>query len=76
MTKSEWANNLLISEHFKDVFNELKEIEVSKIVNSDQEDIQVRENAYLMISAYNQIYSSIEAMATDRKIIEKRWKIF
>jgi len=76
MTRTEWAINLLDSEHFKEVFNELKEIEVSKIVNSDKDDINSREHAYMMISAYNQIYSGIEAMAADKKIIEKRWKIF
>ncbi len=76
MTRTEWAINLLGSEHFKDLFNELKDIEVNKIVNSNKDDINERENAYMMISAYNQIYSSIEAMAADAKIIEKRWKIW
>jgi hypothetical protein len=76
MTRTEWAINLLDSEHFKDLFNELKNIEVNKIVNSNKDDINERENAYMMISAYNQIYSSIEAMAADAKIIEKRWKIW
>jgi hypothetical protein len=76
MNRTEWAINLIDSEHFKDVFQELKEIEVNKIVNSDPRNIDERENAYRMISAYNQIYSSIEAMAADKKIIEKRWKIW
>ena len=76
MNRTEWAINLLDSEHFKEVFQELKEIEVNRIVNSDSRDIDERENAYRMISAYNQIYSSIEAMAADKKIIEKRWKIW
>lgn len=76
MTRTEWAINLLDSEHFKELFNELKDIEVNKIVNSNKDDINERENAYMMISAYNQIYSSIEAMAADAKIIEKRWKIW
>lgn len=76
MTKTEWAINLLDSEHFKEVFKELRDIEVSKIVNSSSEDIQARETAYLMINAYNKIYSSIEAMATEKKMIEKRFKIW
>jgi hypothetical protein len=76
MNRTEWAINLLDSEHFKELFNELKEIEVSKIVSSSPENIGERESAYQMISAYNQIYSSIEAMAADKKIIEKRWKIW
>lgn len=76
MTKTEWAINLLDSEHFKDVFKELTEIEVSKIVNSSPDDIQARETSYLMINAYNKIYSSIEAMATEKKMVEKRFKIW
>jgi hypothetical protein len=76
MTKTEWAINLLDSEYFKELFSELKEIEVNKIVSSTPENIGERESAYQMISAYNQIYSSIEAMAADKKIIEKRWKIW
>lgn len=76
MTKTEWAINLLDSEHFKEVFKELRETEVGKIVNSSPEDIQVRETAYLMINAYNKIYSSIEAMATEKKMVEKRFKIW
>jgi hypothetical protein len=76
MNRTEWAINLLDSEHFKELFNELKDIEVSKIVSSSPENIGERESAYQMISAYNQIYSSIEAMAADKKIIEKRWKIW
>lgn len=76
MNRTEWAINLLDSEHFKDLFNELREIEVNRIINSTQENIGERETAYRMISAYNQIYSSIEAMAADKKIIEKRWKIW
>ena len=76
MTKSEWANNLLASEHFKDVFDDLRSVEINKITSSGAGDIQTRENAYVMISAYNQIFSAIESMAADKKIVEKRWKIF
>lgn len=76
MTSIEWASNLLSSEHFKQVLTELKDIEVNKIISSDPEDIETREDSYLMISAYNKIYASIESMAADKKIIAGRWKIF
>ena len=75
MNRTDWAKNLLDSEHFKDVFNELRDVEFNKIVNSSQDDIQARENAYVLIHAYNQIYSAIESMAADQKIVTKRWKI-
>ena len=76
MTQIEWASNLLSSEHFKEVLTELKDIEVDKIIGSDANDIDAREDAYIMISAYNKIYASIESMAADKKIIASRWKIF
>ena len=76
MTKSEWASNLLASEHFKEVFDDLRSMEINKIVSSNADDIQTRESAYVMISAYNQIFAAVESMAADKKIIEKRWKIF
>lgn len=76
MTKTEWAINLLDSEHFKEVFNDLRNVELGNIVNSAPDDIQARETAYLMINAYNKIYSSIEAMAAEKKMVEKRFKIW
>jgi hypothetical protein len=76
MTNIEWATNLLATDHFKDVLTELKDIEVNKIIASDEDDINARENAYILISAYNKIYASIESMASSKKIIAGRWKIF
>jgi hypothetical protein len=76
MTNIEWATNLLATDHFKQVLTELKDIEVNKIIASDEDDINARENAYILISAYNKIYASIESMASNNKIIAGRWKIF
>jgi hypothetical protein len=76
MTNAEWATNLLATPHFKDVLTELKDVEVNKIIASDEDDINARENAYILISAYNRIYASIESMAANKKIIAGRWKIF
>ena len=76
MTNIEWATNLLATDHFKQVLTELKDIEVNKIIASDEDDINARENASILISAYNKIYASIESMASNNKIIAGRWKIF
>ena len=76
MNRAEWAKSLLDNDNFKEIFNELRDIELHNIVNSSQDDIGKRENAYRMISAYNQIFASIESMAADIKIEKKRWKIF
>jgi hypothetical protein len=76
MNKTEWALNLIENEHFRELFAELKSVEMNKIVSSDFDEVAKRERAYTMISAYDSIYSSIEAMATSKKIHDSKWKIF
>lgn len=76
MTRNEWANNLVNDSHFLEVFAELKNIEVSRIVNSGENDIQEREAAYSKLNAIQGVYNHIVSMADQRKINEKRWKIF
>lgn len=76
MTRNEWANNLVNDSHFLEVFAELKNIELSRIVNSDENDIQEREAAYSKLNAIQGVYNHIVSMADQKKINEKRWKIF
>lgn len=76
MTKSDWANNLINDEHFATVFKELQEVQISRIINSRENDIQEREAAYSKLSAIQDVLAHIESMADQRKINEKRWKIF
>ena len=76
MTKSEWANNLVNDEHFKEVFTDLQRIQVNRIINSAERDYEEREAAYSKLSAIQDVLSHIESMADQRKINEKRWHIF
>jgi hypothetical protein len=76
MTKSEWANNLINDEHFKEVFTDLQKVQVNRIINSSERDIEEREAAYSKLSAIRDVLSHIESMADQRKINEKRWRIF
>lgn len=76
MTKSDWANNLINDEHFREVFTDLQKIQVNRIVNSAERDIEEREAAYSKLSAIQDVLAHIESMADQRKINEKRWKIF
>lgn len=76
MTRNEWANNLVNDSHFLEVFAELKNIELSRIVNSGENDIQEREAAYSKLNAIQGVYNHIVSMADQKKINEKRWKIF
>lgn len=76
MTRSEWANNLINDSHFREVFAELQQIQVNRIINSAERDIEEREAAYSKLSATQDVLAHIESMADQRKINEKRWKIF
>ena len=76
MTRNDWANNLINDEHFNDVFTELKNIEINRILTSKERDIEERELAYTKLNAIDSIYSHIVSLADQRKINEKRWVIF
>jgi hypothetical protein len=76
MTNSEWANNLLLDEKFLTVFKDLRQVQVDRIVNSNEFDIQEREAAYTKLNAIQDVYNHIVSIADQRKINEKRWKIF
>jgi predicted phosphoribosyltransferase len=76
MTKSEWANNLLLDDKFLEVFKDLRQLQVDRIVNSNEHDIQEREAAYNKLNAIQDVYNHIVSIADQRKINEKRWKIF
>jgi hypothetical protein len=76
MTFSEWANNLLLDDKFLEVFKDLRQVQVERIVNSNEFDIQEREAAYTKLNAIQDVYNHIVSIADQRKINEKRWKIF
>jgi len=75
MTRNEWANNLINDSHFREVFAELQQIQVNRIINSAERDIEEREAEYSKLSAIQDVLAHIESMADQRKINEKRWKI-
>jgi hypothetical protein len=76
MTNSEWANNLLLDDKFLTVFKDLRQVQVERIVNSNEFDIQEREAAYTKLNAIQDVYNHIVSIADQRKINEKRWRIF
>ena len=75
-TKVEWANNILQDQYFLDVVAELKQLQLDRFENSREYDIEDRQNAYYKLSAINDIFSHIQAIASQRIINEKRFKIF
>jgi hypothetical protein len=76
MNRPERAASLLRDEFFMEEIERLKQLYITKIVNSNAEDIEGREQAYRNYSTVEQIVSHFQAIADDAKINEKRWKIF
>ena len=76
MNDSEWANNLLLDDRFRKVFEDLRQIQLNRIINSSERDLEEREAAYSKLTAVQDVYNHIVSMADQRKINEKRWKIF
>jgi len=54
----------------------LKEVQLSRIMNSKEDDIDEREIAYTQIKALQNVVSHVESLASQRIINEKRWRIF
>lgn len=75
MTNSEWANNMLQDQKFLDVFKEMEDLQMLRWANSPSYDYDERQEAYTKLTAIREIMAHIIAMADDRKINEKRWKI-
>jgi hypothetical protein len=73
--RAQWAINLLRDETFKEVFEELRGAEMNRILMSDYNDVQAREDAYMRLRVLESIESHIEGMADQKMIDAKRLKI-
>lgn len=75
MDKPQAAINLLRDDFF------IAEIEAMKaschqvFENSRADDYEVREDAYRRLKAINEMVSHFEAIAAEKQMVAKRWKI-
>lgn len=76
MTRDEWARNLLLDEYFKEMLNELEQLEINKFANSSVDDFIAREQAFVKLNALKSIRAHIESLAHTKKINESRFKIW
>ena len=73
--KAERAQTLLDDEFFQEVVDVLKKQQIDVIINSNENDCDLRENSYRNIRVLDLIVSHIQGIAHSDKIKEKRWKI-
>ena len=73
--KAKWARNLLDDDFFKEVLNNLKNEQISVIINTSAEESDRREDAYRHIKSIELITGHLEGLASETVIKEKKWKI-
>ena len=75
MTKSEAFRNILQSQELNDEIEEMKKELMELIINSDDDEVSVRESAYVRIRAINEIMNRFKSIAKDDEIKDRSWKI-
>lgn len=75
MNKTEWAINLLRDDYFLEMMEELRGVELAKFLNSDYNDIEMREQAYLRLRVLESIDNHIQGLADQKLIDAKKLKI-
>lgn len=74
--KQEQAERLLGDEFFQAVVKLQQEGYISLILNSSEDDVEVRERSLLKYRAIEEFVASIESMSKQKDIDKKRLKIF
>jgi hypothetical protein len=74
--KVDAITGILNDEHFQAVIKELQENQLQRIIYSNSEQVDVREQAYQRIACYNELMGYLESIAKTSEIKSKAWKIF
>ena len=73
--KAQWASNLLVDDFFVEVMNDLKNQQISVIINTSRDEAAERESAYSHIKTLDLFLGHLQGIAAETKIQEKKWKI-
>jgi len=76
LNNAERAQAYLQDEFFLDVVEKQRQLYISNIVNSTQDDAEGREVNYLKLRVLDEFIASIQSIANDKLVEGKRWKIF
>ena len=75
MIQSQAIANILNDDSFKSAMQDLIKLNMDNIANSDVEDKEIREIAYMKVKVINEIMGHLESLASDEKITKSKWKI-
>lgn len=73
--KSERARAYLSDEFFIELVESQKSLYSNNIFGSNEYDVEVREKNFLKLKVMDEFIATIQALADDKQIAEKRWKI-
>ena len=73
--KSERARAYLSDEFFLELVESQKVLYRNNIFDSNEYDVEVREKNFLKLKVMDEFIATIQALADDKQIAEKRWKI-
>jgi hypothetical protein len=73
--KSERARAYLSDEFFLELVESQKSLYSSNIFDSNEYDVEVREKNFLKLKVMDEFIATIQALADDKQIAEKRWRI-
>ena len=68
----ERAKGLLGDEFLGEVFAELEKDNIERIINSNPDDIDLREESYTMIRAVRQVRARLETIAAEGEMVKRR----
>ncbi len=76
MNESERAQAFLTDEFFMGVVEKQRLLYISNILDSRDEDVDVRERERLKLKGLEEFMASLKSMAMQKEIDKKRWKVF
>ena len=75
MIKEEGIANILNDDSFKEAINELKQLHLDMLINSEVDEKEAREICYLRITTINEIMAHLQSIADGKKLNDNKWKI-
>lgn len=75
MNKAERAKVLLTDDFLMELVENQKLLYKNNIFNSSEDDVDLREKSLIKYRAIEELLASIQAVADDKQIEAKKWKI-
>ena len=75
MNKAERAKVLLTDDFLMELVENQKLLYKNNIFNSNEDDVDLREKSLIKYRAIEELLASIQAVADDKQIEAKKWKI-